>query len=107
MVLELDENFKYIGPHKKTAEQGIEKSLKISNLIDEVNNMVILNKETRDLFANYYFIDKNYSNEITKFIENSVTKLFENNYNYKNKENNEVLDKDIDEFIKKLTIMFR
>jgi hypothetical protein len=103
-VLELDDNFKYIGPHKIAAEQGIEKSIKISNLIDEVNNMVILNKETRDLFAKYYFIDRNYSNEITKFIEDSVFKLSENNFNYKSEKISKILDDDINEFVKNFNI---
>ncbi len=103
-VLELDKNFKYIAPHKKIAEQGIEKGIKISNLIDEVNYMVIINKETRDLFAKYFFINNDYSNEITKFIENSVAKLSEKNFDYKDKEMNKTLDSDIDEFVKNFNI---
>lgn len=107
-VLDFDENLKYKGQYKKLAEtQGVEKYINLSNLIDEIPEILIKNKETRKFLADYFFVNRDYVNVITKFMGETVLKLSENNFDYKSKEINEELDKDINEFINNFSILYK
>jgi hypothetical protein len=103
-VLELDDNLKYKGKYKVLAEQGNEKYIKISNIIDEISELTMKNKEGKEFLSNKFFINKRYFDKIKKIIETNLVILSENNFDYKNKEINKILDKEINEFVKNFNI---
>lgn len=106
-ILELDEEFNYNGPYKIAAEQGEEKSIKISKHINEISEMVIKNKETTDLIADYCFNNNDYSNNNYIFIANIVEELSKINFDYKNEEASKMLDTEIDKFINNFNILYK
>jgi hypothetical protein len=103
-ILELDENCKYNGIHKRAAEQGQEKSIILSELINEGLEMTIENQETRKLLAKYNFSNKDYNNKISEFIREGVFKLIENNLDYKGEKVNQTLNDEINNFIDNFSI---
>lgn len=105
-VLELDENLKYNGSYRINAEKGKEMDIKICKVIDEAFEMLMKNKETSKRLANYYFIDRGYSNRINSFVLNSVSELSKENFDYKNEKVNKMIDYKIDEFIKNFNIHY-
>ena len=94
----------YNGEYKFLAEQGQEKYINICNLIDDVFDMFIHNKENRNLLTKYYFTKRSYEFQIGNFLMEKIIKLSENNFDYKNEEINKMIDKDIDEFAKNFII---
>lgn len=103
-VLELDDNLKYKGKYKVLADQGNEKYIKISNIIDEISELTMKNKEGKEFFSKKFFINKRYFDKIKKFIETNLVRLSENSYDYNNEKMSKLLDKEIDEFVKNFNI---
>ncbi len=103
-VLELDENLKYKGPYKIFGEEGQVRYTKISNLIDEISETIMKNKDSREFFSKKLFVNKRYVDKIKKFIEDNLVRLSENNFDYKNEEMNKILDEEINEFVKNFNI---
>jgi hypothetical protein len=98
-VLELDESLNYNGLHKKGAEDGFERSVKITKLINENIDMIIKNNESSNRIVDMYFNNDVYSNKIFNFISNNVIKISESSFNYADEEINKILDEAIEEFV--------
>ncbi|HBB29394.1 MAG TPA: hypothetical protein DC000_09135, partial [Clostridiales bacterium] len=105
-LLDVDDNWKYIGEFKTRAEQGKEVDMKIYNLVNDVYEMLVKNKETSKLIASYYYINRGYSNRIYGFVADSIYELSNQKFNYKNEEINNMIDNKIDEFITNFNVHY-
>ena len=103
-VLELDDNLKYKGPYKVFGEEGKVRYTKITELINEISDVVMTNKDSREFFSKKLYADKKYVDKIKTFIETNLILLSENNYDYKSEEMSKILDTEINEFVKNFNI---
>ncbi len=105
-LLDVDDNWKYIGEFKTRAEQGKEVDMKIYNLVNDVYEMLVKNKETSKLIASYYYINRGYSNRIYGFVADSIYELSNQKFDYKNEEISKMIDNRINEFITNFNVYY-
>lgn len=98
-ALSLDNNWEYSGIFKMNADRGQEVDKRVVKLINSVYEMLVKNDDKSVQIANYYFYNKNHSNEIKDFVSNTVYNVASEKLDYKNGEINKMIDNKIDEFI--------
>ena len=106
-ILQVDDNWEYIGPYKNEAERGHGQSKKICNTINDVFKILVTNKEDSKLMSSYYFTNEEYSNVISSFVLNIINELYKENFNYKNEEINKMIDTRIGEFVTNFNIHYK
>ena len=106
-LLEVNDNWEYQGSFKTYAVPGKEKYIKMNELINDVYEMTVKNEETSRLIANYYFVNKNYVNEIYSFVELLIYELENSKFDYKNVNTDKMIDNRIDEFITNFNVHYK
>ena len=106
-AFDVDENWEYNGIHKIKAEKGGEIDKKTYALYNEVYNMLARSKEKSNLLASYYFANREYDDVIFDFVTDIIIDLSNKDYDYKNEENNKMIDNKIDEFITNFNIHYK
>ncbi len=105
-VLSVDNNWEYSGIFKMNADRGQEVDKRVVKLINTVYELLVKNDDKSEQIANYYFYNKNYSNEIKDFISNTVYNIASEKFDYKNEEINNMIDNKIDEFITNFNVHY-
>ncbi len=105
-VLSVDNNWEYSGIFKINADRGQGVDKRVVKLINSVYELLVKNDDKSVQIANYYFYNKNYSNEIKDFVSNTVYNIASEKFDYKNEEINNMIDNKIDEFITNFNVHY-
>lgn len=105
-ILDVDDNWEYNGLLKGGAENGVARNVKIVNLINEIYDLTIKNKEKSEEIANNYFSNPSYHFLFQRQVSSLVQTLIVDDLDYSKPEVDEMINESIDEFITNFNVHF-
>ncbi len=105
-ILEVDENWQYIGNMKEIADNGDEKHKKHVDIINESYELLVNDKEASQLIASYYFYNKNISENIYWCVDKLIEKIITDKLDYNSSEGDKFINEYVDEFVKNFNVHY-
>lgn len=93
-LIKADENWEYTGFSGES-----EKDVKLLNTMNDIFEMMVKNKETANYIAEYYFSNEEFNYKISAEINYLLSKLIIGNLDYNEKEVDDMINKEIDDFV--------
>ncbi len=98
-LIKVDENWEYTGFLKSSFSGESEKDVKLLNTMNDIFEMMVKNNETANHIAGYYFSNEEFNYKIRAEINYLLSKLIIGNLDYNEKEVDDMINKEIDDFI--------
>lgn len=105
-LMEVDENWEHIGILKTSAGRS-DKDKKTLSVVNEIYDMYIKDEEKSRHMSEYYFSNWEITNKIITLIDELMQKLIVENLDYNKKEVEDMINKQIDDFIINFNIHYK